>query len=308
MKEELLIRNENEILERQDTKLSYEDLINKFLHYIDVSATTLETYKRALRQFYRYILQNGIQKPTRDDVISFRDNLKLTNKPNTVNLYLSSLKAFYKWLEHENMATNITRDVKSIKMSRLHLRDALSLDQVKEVLSNTKNLREKVIILLGVSLGLRVNEIANVRIEDFQSKQGKICLYVLGKGKKAKDDFVVVPQNVFDVIKEYCTEYGINDYLFVSTSNHNLGSHVTTTTLRRIVKGVYERCGINENGNACHILRHSYANISIQNNVDIREISQSMRHSSTSITEIYLHDLEEVNNKCSNTVSNILFS
>ena len=122
-----------------------------------------------------------------------------------------------------------------------------------------------------------------------------------------KTDFVVIPDNVLQQVKEYINNNDITDYLFVSTSNNNKGNAISTRTMRDIVNKIYERAGIKNENVVFHSLRHSFATISIKNGSDIREVSQSLRHKSVATSMIYIHDLEMTENKCSNNISNLLF-
>ena len=71
---------------------------------------------------------------------------------------------------------------------------------------------------------------------------------------------------------------------------------------------MFRRAGIEGKEYSCHSCRHTFATLSIQNGTDIREVSQALRHKSIYTTQIYLHDLEKIKDKCSNKVSNLLFN
>lgn len=286
--------------------LDFKDLKEKFIGYIDVSQNTVETYSRSLKQFIIYMQENEIRNPTRENIINFREHIKSRHELNTVNVYMIALKQFFKFLEYSGIYKNITENVKGVRIESYHKREYLTLEQCKSVLNNAKNMREKVLFTLTFTCGLRANEVANIKLEDFTLKGGKHCLYVLGKGRDGKQDYVVVPRETFNLIQEYIREYNIQDYLFVSESNHNKGGKVATCTLRRIINKMYERVGIVGKEYVFHSLRHSFATISLQNGIDIREVSNGLRHKNLNTTQIYTHDLEKINNKCSNTISNML--
>ena len=110
-----------------------------------------------------------------------------------------------------------------------------------------------------------------------------------------------------ELIKKYVEENRIDNYLLVSNSNHNHNGKLTTKTIRLIVKNMFKRVGIVGDEYSFHSCRHLFATNSIKNGVDIREVSQALRHRSLQTTTIYLHDLEKINNKCSNVVYNSLF-
>ena len=295
---EITLKNKNEF--------EIKNYVGNFLDYIDVSKKTSETYKIALKQFCGYLYVNNIKNPTREEIIEYREYLKTYLKPNTVNSYLIAIRNLYSFLEYEGITKNVTKNIKSINIGEEHKKNALTQEQCKEVLENAKNIREKIIFLLGVVCGLRANEMVNIKLEDFKIKDDKICLYVLGKARDYKQDFVVIPNDLFDLIKEYIDKYKIENYLFVSNSNHNHNGKITTKTIRYIVKEMFKRIGLDSEEYSLHSCRHTFATLSIKNGMDIREVSQALRHKSLQTTTIYLHDLEKINNKCSNSISNIL--
>lgn len=285
-----------------------EQLIKNFLDYIDVSYKSQKTYQNGLNAFYEYIYTNNIKNPSREDILGFREHIKQHLSVSTVNTYMIGLRNFFKWLEYKGIYKNITENVKGLKISNSHRKESLTQDQCQKILENVKDTREKIIFLLATTCGLRANELVNIKLEDFKIKQDKICLYVLGKGRDFKEDFVVIPERLYNYIQDYIQEYNIIDYLFVSTSNHNNNGKLTTKTIRLMVKNMFKRIGIDSNDYSLHSCRHYFATNSIKNGVDIREVSQALRHKSLSTTTIYLHDLEMLNNTCSNKVYNSLFN
>lgn len=283
-----------------------EELKTEYLNYIDVSSKTLETYDIALKQFSKYILSRGIENPLRSDVIAFKEEMMKTHKVTTVNSYLIALRNFFKFLSYNEIYKDITENIKGLKDTDIHKREALSVEMCNKVLQGATDLREKLLFTLTLSCGLRANEVVNIEISDIKYEEGQYRLYVLGKGRNSKLDYVIVPDSVFELIKEYVEKNDIKDYLFVSTSNHNNGGKLTPTTVRRIINKMFERAGIKSETIVFHSLRHSFATISIENGQDIRQVSQALRHKSVQTTERYLHDLNMKNNKCSNVVINCL--
>lgn len=297
-----------EIRERNELITNSDKLIKNFLDYIDVSDKTVHEYGVGIKSFIAYCNENNITDVSRQDVINFRESLKKDGKKaTTINLYLSSIKSFFKWLEYAEVYKNITSNVKSFRIERSHSREAFTLDEVKTILNNCQNDKEKIMVLLAINCGLRCNEICNIKLDDFQIKEGKNCLYVLGKARQGlKQDFVVVDDRTFQSIKDYVNQNNIKDYLFTSESNHNKGGMVTPKTLRLMFNNILERCGLKDSKHTFHSTRHTNATLSIQNGVDIREVSQNLRHKNINTTMIYLHDIEAINNKCSSVVSNLI--
>ena len=290
----------NEIIRKE---LNFTTLQQEYLDYIDVAPKTVETYNIALRQFVNYLRDNGIKEPTRQDVIAFREELRENHSVSTVNSYLIAIRNFFRFLQYNGIYKNITENVKSLKDTELHKREALSQEECRKVISCAKNLREKALVTLTLVCGLRANEIVNIRLSDFKYENGNNVLYILGKGRDSKQDYVIIPDSLLELLKEYVREYAIRDYLFVSTSNHNAYGKLNTCTVRRMINTMFERVGVKRDTVTFHSLRHSMATLSIENGLDIREVSKALRHKSIKTTEVYLHDLEMKNNKCSEVMT-----
>ena len=286
-----------------------EQYIQKFLDYVDVSNNTIKEYKAGLKRFFQYCYDKEIKQIDRQTIIDFREDLKKDNKKAaTINLYLTSVKNFFKWLEYENLYKDITRNIKSLPIEQGHKREAVTQEQLKLLLDSCENKRERLIILITISTGLRCNELRNVRIQDFIDKNGTICLYVLGKARQGlKTDYVVISNKLYKEILEYIKENNITDYLFVSTSNNNKGNLMSTRAIRDIVNKIYSKAGLDKNLYVFHSLRHGFCNINLENNIGIVEVSKAMRHKSIQTTMTYVKDIEAKNNKCFATISNLVF-
>ena len=291
----------NEIQVKNTLNLS--DFKREYLNYIDVSENTIKTYDVGLLQFFNYLQENNIQNPQRNDIIGFRKYLQETHKPTTVNSYLIAIRNFFNWLEYEGFSKNIAKNIKGVKVGWEHKRESLTVEQCKMVIDNAKDIREKVIFLLATTSGLRANELVNIQLTDFKESKGNICLYILGKGRDYKQDFVIIAPEIFETIKEYIKEYNISDYLFVSNSNHNKNGKITTKTIRLIIKNMFKRVGIEGDEYSCHSCRHTFATLSVESKRDLREVQQALRHKSIQTTMIYVKELDKLKNKCSLAVA-----
>ena len=288
-----IIENNNFDLVLQETRI-----VERYLDYIDVTDKSIETYKRGLKSFFLYMKSKDIKNPTREDLIDYRETLKTDGHSlSTVNTYLISIRNFFKWLEYENIYKDISKNIKGVTVSREHKREPLSQEQIELVLKNVENIREKVIFLLGLCCGCRANEICNIQVKDFVKKGDKILLYLLGKARDGKVDYVVVDNSLYELILKYIEEYNIVNYLITSVYKND-GSKVTNKTIRFIVKQMLRRVGIDSELYSCHSLRHSFATLNLLDGKNIREVSKALRHKNIATTEIYAHDIEQRNNSC----------
>ena len=298
----------NELFKRVDNdNISIQNYVDRFLSYIDVSDNTVSTYKVGLKSFCAYLKENSISIPTREDIINFRDTLKKNLKPTTINSYMIAIRNLYSWLEYEGISKNITKNVKGIKLENKHLKRGLSTEEISKVLSVCKDKREELLVKLMINCALRCNEVVNIQLNDFYDDKGTIMLKVLGKARDGiKQDSVKIDNRLFELIKEYVLKYGITDYLFVSTSNHNTNGKLTTKTIRKIVTDLFKKANLDMNQLSCHSTRHTSCELALENGISIEEVSQFMRHKSITTTIVYSKELERRNSIVANKIADII--
>ena len=119
----------------QESQLVTEDLYNRFLMFLDASPKTVQTYSRAIKQFMKYINERGIARPTREDVLAYREDLKADHKPSTVQNYIIAIRLFFQWTEQEGLYPNIAQHVKGAKLSKDHKKDYLASPQIKAIMN-----------------------------------------------------------------------------------------------------------------------------------------------------------------------------
>lgn len=284
-------------------------LSEKFLQYIDVSSKTIDTYKVALKQFNYYLIENDITLPTREDIINYRESLKKDHKPTTINGYMIAIRNFFKYLEYQGIYKNITENIKNIKLENKHLKRGLSIEEVSKVISNCKNIKEKLIVKLMISCGLRSNELINIRLEDFKNESGIIMLDILGKGREGyKQDQVKIDDRLFQEIKMYVKDYSITDYLFTSDSNKNKGGQLSTRTIRRLAKRIFEESELdNIDMLSAHSFRHTSCDLALESGMSIQEVSENMRHKNIQTTMIYKNELDKKNSQFANKLCDLLY-
>ena len=219
------------------------DLLNSYVAYLDRGENTTRSYLVCLRQFAAYLAFRGIDKPTRETVIQYRDYLlsehdaiqieaaapywsyqtenahkvRITCKPATVQLYLTALKQFFAWTEDNGLYPNITKNVKAPKVSRNHKKEALTPADVakietmlKERIRSAGNHRKEeqarrmlAIFQLEVVAGLRNIEISRARIRDLEVINNQAYLYVWGKGQDAPEERIPLAPGVYETIRDY---------------------------------------------------------------------------------------------------------
>lgn len=299
----------NNIIIGENKVLEIETLTQDFLNYIDVSDKTIDTYKIALKQFALYLKENNISLPQREDIIQWRELLKVDHKPTTINGYLIAVRNFFKYLEYNNIYKNITENVKNIQLEQRHLKLGLSKEEIEKVISVCKTDKELLMVKMIINLGLRSNEVVNIRLEDFYKDNDVILMRVLGKARAGyKQDSIKIDERLYDTIKQYVINNNITDYLFTSDSDRNKGQSITAKTVRFIIKDLFKRAELdNLDLKSCHSLRHTTTEMLLENGVSIQEVSGYMRHKSLNTTMIYAKEMDQKKSNCSNLLANSLF-
>lgn len=293
------------------------DLYFNFISFLDVKEKTADTYRKALKRLFQYFAENSISQPTRSDLIAFRDELKAVNKASTVKTYLTATRLFFRWLEQEGLYKNIADKIKGAKVEHGHKKDALTVDQVKDVIETFTTdseartaKRDYAIFCLMVTCGLRTIEVARADIEDLRTLGSKTVLYVQGKGKDEKSEYVIITREVEKAIRSYLaarTDTTDKAPLFSSTSNNSKGKRLTTRTISGIVKERLKLAGLNSSRLTAHSLRHTAVTLSLLGGSTLQEARQFARHSNIATTEIYAHNLERIANPCEGIVSSSIF-
>ena len=291
---------------------SLPELGRRFISYVETdSACTLRTYKSTIKRLFGYLHRNGITNPTRDDMRAYRDDLKATLKPASVNLYMTGCRLFFQWLHQEGFyATDITEHLKGSKVEAGHKKDYLTASQVKTVLENVNgsdiaSLRDRAMLRLMVTTGLRCIEVVRANVGDVRPLGNSTVLYIQGKGRSEKNDFVKLTEHTETALRAYLATRGTlteEAPLFAATSNnHSADGRLTTRTVSGIVAKRLTDVNLKTSRLSAHSLRHTCATISLLNLEDnphaLQDVSALLRHKSIAVTQIYLHNIERATSR-----------
>lgn len=292
-----------------------EDLEARFISYLDASPKTVQTYSRAIRQFMKFRADKGIANPTREDVLAFREELKEGHKPSTVQNYIIAIRLFFQWTEQEGLYPNIAQHIKGAKISKEHKKDYLTSSQVKAVLSKIdqstpQGRRDYAIFALMVTGGLRDIEVHRANIEDLRTLGDSTVLYLQGKGREDRAEYVKVPAEVERAIRSSLADREDaegNKPLFISLSNNSMGQRVSTRSISGIIKRALVNAGYDSERLTAHSLRHTAVTLSLLGGNSLQEVQQFARHSNIATTQIYAHNLDRAKNKCESTIASAIF-
>lgn len=270
----------------------------------DKSPCTIRAYAQAIRNFLEWLKSNGYKNPDRKIVINYRNKLCSDKSVATARLYLAAVKTFSKWLVSNGLyPVDFAANVKLPSLDEegeVHKRDSLTLPEVKSVLgamtgASEKSIRDRLVMQIMAHCGLRTCEICRLDVRDIEQRHGKTFLLVTGKGRHSKAR-VELPKKLYQELRNYLTQRGAKkgEPMFRSVANRNFGARLQTQTLSRLAKSTLRTVGIDSPRVSAHSLRHSFATLLLKDcSVDLRRVSRLLRHKSTQVTEVYLHDLEE---------------
>jgi len=277
--------------------------IRTFLNCLKVekglSDNTIQAYRRDIEKFYAFAKRRRLS--TRDvqraDVVDFLASLynsKLDSR--SVARHLVTIRNFFRfalmegYVEEDPAAT-----VESPKFRR-SLPQFLSLDEVERVLrqpdtSTVVGLRDKAMIELMYSCGLRVSELCGVRVADLQMDAG--CLRCVGKGDKER--IVPVGRRALETVQAYYRQGrpellrgGSSPYLFLNQR----GGKMDRIAYWKALASYGRKAGLRKHLKP-HMLRHSFATHLLDRGADLRAVQMMLGHSDISTTQIYTHVVEE---------------
>lgn len=292
------------------------DLLRDFYAFLDVSPKTLSTYQRAMRQVFKYFKEQGISQPAHQDIVNFKKALEAKGrKPATISLYLAACRRFFDWTEQAGIYPNVATGVKAPRQERGHKRDFFGARQLKGILSGMKRntLQEKrdfAMMAVMSACGLRTIEISRANIEDLRNLGGDFVLYVQGKGRKDRTEFVKLPEPVLQAINDYLTARGQvseNAPLFGGIGNRNREGRLTTRTISMTAKTAMRHAGFDSRRLTAHSLRHSAVTIALLGGQSLPEVQSFARHSNISTTQIYSHAVDRMRSMCESTIASAIF-
>lgn len=278
-----------------------EQRIEKFLHYLkdEVSASpnTVAAYSRDLKQFEAFLELSGragVLSP--NSIRDFGAHLLRNGQArSTVERKLSTLRSFCKFLSrygdmHIEIPMRILLPRKGKPLPRFL--DQKSLSELIDSLPTDPeiSLRSRLIIELLYGCGLRVSELAGVRLEDFDTGRQVIRI----KGKGGKERLVPVGKPAQRCLSDYISCRGrtaaqrkrevSTRRLLVSVNGEPLSVRDIQRAIAVILKSLPDSPGQNP-----HLLRHSFATHLLENGADLRAIQEMLGHASISTTQKYTH-------------------
>lgn len=272
----------------------------------DHMPTTCTTYRFSLRRFLRWLYAQKIppQEVTRQDLIRWRDErLAHGVAANSIEIDLAAVRHFFSWAQDQGLPIeNPARDVHvrgRRGMARRHKRNTLSDDQVEQLLHTCDRRshvgqRDHALLCLMVYCAVRSIEIQRAEVGDLERRDGRLLLWVWGKGHAGPDDFVVLPAPAEAALQEWLDQrQGKGGPLFCGLGTSH-GRRLSLRQIRKIVLGRLRRCGLNDPHTSTHSLRHTAITKAIDAQATPLEVQAMARHADVRTTLGYYHQKDRL--------------
>ena len=269
-------------------------VLSEYLEFLEIekglSENTIEAYRRDLEAFIDFCDENGITEldnVQRSNINGYIRILREKNyTPASVNRKIASFRGFFKWLcANDICKSNPTLTLEQPKMHQ-RLPKVMTVHEIEEILNKNLNKIQRVILELLYGCGLRVSELANLKVNDFDLN-GK---YLQCTGKGSKERIVPLGKKAIEAINDYLPE---RDYLMkkFKTVSKNLlinekGKLVTRQEIYTFIREQGEKI---HKHISPHTLRHSFATHLLENGADLRVVQELLGHSDVATTQLYTH-------------------
>jgi integrase/recombinase XerD len=278
--------------------------ISSFLTHVKVekglSSNTVSAYRRDLVKFDRFAQKRklSLERVTRDDLVDFLAGLYRMNlESRTVARHLVTLRNFFRFAQmQELISSDPSINLESPKIRR-SLPGYLRLEEVERLLEQPDSttalgLRDRAMLEVLYSTGLRVSELIGLRVSDLDSKVG--CVRCIGKGDKerivpvGRKALLMVEKYLRDARPQLLGKLRGSPTLFVNRR----GVSLSRVGVWKILSAYGRRAGLRVSLTP-HMLRHSFATHLLERGADLRSVQLMLGHADISTTQIYTHVVEE---------------
>lgn len=281
----------------------YAQYLIEWSSVVDVSDLTRRRYLRWVGFFLSFLAG---RPATAAALSAWRVDLLSRCQPSTVRAYLVAVRLFFGWLHRRHGFDDISAESKSVRLTQGHKRGFLTESQARALINlpnhTQADLRDSVMIALMLVGGLRTIEISRANVEDISKVGACRVLFLQGKGRQDRDEYIKLPNVVCNLLDRYVTTLD-TAALFPSLSNNHKGQRLTTRAIRAIVKRRLLAVGIDDPRITAHSLRHTAATLALLHGADVRAVQQMLRHKSVNTTLIYAHDIERLQNDTEDTLA-----
>lgn len=247
------------------------------------SLTTQVSYNSTVNKFMEFVAK-PLNEVKLEDLQLWERGLKARFKDTTVANKVLVIKSLFSFCVRVGwLNINVGSFIKTPKAKNTLTERILDIESVRGLIKyGVKNERDRLILSLMYSCGLRVSEVIGLTWNDLKKHGNGGKATVFGKGSKTR--IVLIPDKLWHQLKEFEKYHRVNQYVFLSR-NHN---KMERSVVHRMIKRACKRANIDERASS-HWLRHSHASHSLEAGCNLRLLQQSLGHASVTTTERYLH-------------------
>ena len=280
--------------------LKVNQYLNFCFHRKNLDKKTIKSYSIDLKQFENFNNQNNLDWRSKSAIESYIESLHTQFKPKSVKRKIASIKAFFHYLELEEiLEINPFHKIQIKYKEPFILPKTIPLKNIESIInysylnykkahtsySQKEALRNALILELLFATGMRISELCSLKIEQIDLTEYIIKIY--GKGSKERL-IQICNHNIQELLQKYIKEraqdISNNDYLLINRLHNRLSEQ----SVRNMITNYAKQSGITLHITP-HMFRHSFATLLLEEDVDIRYIQQMLGHSSITTTQIYTH-------------------
>lgn len=281
-----------------------KEQIDNYLHFCitrkNLDSKTIKSYSIDLEQFCNFVLSNHLHWCNKASIEVYIQSLHGKYKPKSVKRKMASLKAFFHYLELEEIiVANPFHKIQVKYKEPFLLPKTIPLNNIEAIMkfayakwhdsttsySDNTALRNVLILELLFATGMRISELCSLTVDRVDRTTYIIKIH----GKGAKERLIqICNKNVQYLLRLYCerfeSEIAEKKYVFLN----RLGKRLSEQSVRNMISRYAQQAGITQHITP-HMFRHSFATLLLEEDVDIRYIQQMLGHSSITTTQIYTH-------------------
>lgn len=268
--------------------INYNQEMDLYFELKGTPESSRESYRRRVQAFIEFIQAKNkcIEDMTQRDIQEYTLFLKKDKalSAGTINNYISAIRFFYTHI--------LDKEWDKKKIPRMKRGQKLPVIPVKQdvftILEATTNLKHKAILMLIYGSGLRVSEVARLRISDICSKTMRVRVE---NAKHGTNRYTILSDTALMVLRKYfrayfsSTSYHMEDWLF---PGQNRGEHITVKSIKNTLIKLRNKLGLNP-GISAHTLRRCFATHCLEDGVEPALIQQMLGHKRFSTTTAYLY-------------------
>lgn len=252
------------------------------------SDRTISNYLSCINRFKNYYKRKDLEKLNEDDILEYlkKNFINIGCSAATINVNRAAIKYYY--------LVNFNKNFSNVLLPQTKIPSRfpkiISKQDFIKMFNSEFNLKHKIWIMLAYGSGLRISEVASLKVSDILNKEHKIR--IIGKGNKER--YAPLPNFTLKLLRLYWIQNKdkiTNDYFFPGKYKATKGTCISSFGIKEAFQKIKENNNL-DNSITFHTLRHSYATEFIKNGGDIWELKNILGHSSINTTSIYLHMAE----------------